>query len=75
MPQLNLTDAHVRVLKPRKSTYHVRDLKLKGFGVRVLPSGAKRFCLHTQHRGQRSWNVQPGQKKTGMPHEKMNLLL
>ena len=50
MPQLTLTDARVRALKPRKSTYHVRDLKLKGFGVRVLPSGDKRFFLHTQQR-------------------------
>ena len=57
MPQLTLTDARVKALKPRKSTYNVHDAKLKGFGVRVLPSGAKRFFLHTQHRGQRSWNI------------------
>ena len=57
MSHLSLTDARVRALKPRKSTYHVRDAKLRGFGVRVLPSGAKRFFLHSQHRGQRSWNI------------------
>ena len=57
MSRLTLTDARVRVLKPRKYTYPVRDAKLKGFGVRVLPSGAKRFFLHTQYRGQRSWNL------------------
>ena len=57
MPHLTLTDARVRALKPRRSTYQVRDAKLRGFGVRVLPSGAKRFFLHTQHRGQRSWHV------------------
>ena len=57
MPRLTLTDARVRALKPRKSTYHVRDAKLRGFGVRVLPSGAKRFFLHTQHHGRRSWNI------------------
>ena len=57
MSRLILTDARVRALNPRKSTYHVRDAKLKGFGVRVLPSGAKRFFLHTQYRGQRSWNL------------------
>ena len=57
MSRLTLTDARVRALKPRKSTYHLRDAKLRGFGVRVLPSGAKRFFLHTQRRGQRSWNL------------------
>ena len=57
MPHLTLTDARVRALKPRKSTYNVRDAKLRGFGVRVLPSGAKRFFCHIQHRGQRSWHL------------------
>ena len=57
MSHLSLTDARVRALKARKSTYHVRDAKLRGFGVRVLPSGAKRFFLHSQHRGQRSWHI------------------
>ena len=57
MPHLTLTDARVRALKPRKSTYHVRDAKLRGFGVRVLPSGAKRFFLHSQHRGKRKWRI------------------
>lgn len=57
MSRLTLTDARVRALKPRKSAYQIHDLELKGFGVRVLPSGAKRFYLHPQHRGQRSWNI------------------
>ena len=57
MPRLTLTDARVRALKARKSTYHVRDAKLRGFGVRVLPSGVKRFFLHSQHRGERKWNL------------------
>ena len=45
MPNHPLTDARIRALRSRKSTYHVRDAKLRGFGVRVLPSGAKRFFL------------------------------
>ena len=57
IPRLTLTDARVRALKPRKSTYHVRNAKLRGFGVRVLPSGVKRFFLHSQHRGERKWNL------------------
>ena len=57
MSNLTLTDARVRALRPRKSTYNIRDAKLRGFGVRVLPSGAKRFFLHIQHRGTRVWKM------------------
>ena len=53
MPNLTLSDARVKALRPRKTARDIRDAKLRGFGVRVLPSGAKRFFLHTQHRGQR----------------------
>jgi integrase len=53
----NLTDARVTALKPRKATYDVRDGKLKGFGVRVLASGSKRFFVHSQHRGERVWKI------------------
>ena len=57
MSNLTLTDARVRALRTRKSAYDIRDAKLRGFGVRVLRSGAKRFFLHIQHRGQRVWNI------------------
>ncbi len=57
MPNLTPTDARVRAFRSRKRTYDIRDPKLRGFGVRVLPSGAKRFFLHIQHRGQRVWNI------------------
>ena len=57
MPHITLTDARVRVLRSRKSAYDIRDAKLRGFGVRVLPSGAKRYFLHIQHRGQRMWHI------------------
>ena len=57
MPRTNLTDARVRALKPRKSPYDIRDGKLKGFGVRVPPSGRKRFFVHCQHRGKRVWKI------------------
>jgi len=33
------------------------DRDLKGFGVRVLPSGAKRYFIHSQHRGRRVWKI------------------
>ena len=42
---------------PRPSAYDVRDAKLRSFGVRVLPSGARRFFIHTQHRGTRVWKM------------------
>ena len=57
MPRTNLTDARVAALRPRKSSYDVRDARLKGFGVRVLPSGGKRFFVHCQHRGKRVWKI------------------
>ena len=57
MLRTNLTDARIRALKPRKTPCDVRDGKLKGFGVRVLPSGRKMFFIHCQHRGQRIWKT------------------
>lgn len=52
-----LTQARVGALKPRGTAYDVRDRQLRGFGVRVLPSGGKRFFVHCQHRGERIWRI------------------
>ncbi len=57
MPHLTLSDARVRALKPRSASYDLRDATLRGFGVRVLPSGAKRFFIHIQHRRTRVWKT------------------
>ena len=57
MPGISLTDARVRALRPRKTAYDTRDSKLTGFGIRVLPSGRKRFFVHCQHRGERVWKI------------------
>ena len=57
MPKTILTDAGVDALQPRKTAYDIRDGELKGFGVRVLPSGRKRFFVHSQHRGERVWKT------------------
>ena len=57
MATLRLTQARVHALKRRKSAYDVRDRDLKGFGVRVLASGAKRYFIHSQYNGQRVWKI------------------
>ena len=57
MATLRLSDRRVDALKPRKSAYDVRDRELKGFGIGVLPSGAKRFFIHSQCNGRRVWKI------------------
>ncbi len=57
MTTVRLNESRVHSLEPRKSTYDVRDRELKGFGIRVLPSGAKRYFIHSQHRGRRVWKI------------------
>ena len=53
MPNVRLSQSRIEALRPRRSPYDVRDAELKGFGVRVLPSGSKRFFIHSQHEGRR----------------------
>ena len=57
MATVRLDERRVDRLKPRKSAYDIRDRDLKGLGVRVLPSGAKRYFVHSQHRGRRVWKI------------------
>ena len=57
MARTNLTDARVGALAPRKTAYDLRDGTLRGFGVRVTPSGGKRFFVHCQHKGKRVWKA------------------
>ena len=57
MPRIALTPARVEALKPRKTSRDIRDAKLRGFGVRVLPGGSKRFFVQCQHRGERVWKI------------------
>ncbi|MYE60450.1 MAG: tyrosine-type recombinase/integrase [Alphaproteobacteria bacterium] len=57
MPNIRLSQHRVEALEARKSPYDVRDAELKGFGIRVLPSGAKRFFVHSQHEGRRVWKT------------------
>ena len=57
MATRRLNQGRVDALKPRRSAYDVRDRDLKGFGVRVLPSGTKRYFIHSQHDGRRIWKI------------------
>lgn len=57
MPRTRLSESRIEALEPRKAPYDVRDGELKGFGVRVLPSGKKRFFIHSQHEGGRLWKT------------------
>ena len=57
MPRKSLTEARVRMLKPRKTSRDVRCGKLRGFGVRVLPSGRKSFFIYCQYAGERIWKT------------------
>ena len=50
-----LRQSRVDRLRPRRQPYAVRDPALRGFGVRVAPSGARRFFLQVQHAGTRVW--------------------
>ena len=57
MATRRLNQGRVDALKPRRSSYDVRDRVLKGFGVRILPSGTKRYFIHSQHDGRRIWKI------------------
>ena len=57
MATLRLNERRVEALKPRKSTYDIRDHDLKGFGVRVTPSGTKHYFVHTQYQRRRIWKI------------------
>ena len=57
MPNIALSEARVKAPRPRRSACDIRDAKFRGFGVRVMPTGAKRFFIHIQHRGTRVWKM------------------
>ena len=57
MPAIRLTQRRVDALRRRKTVRDVRDRELKGYGVRILPSGAKRYFIHSQHQGRRVWKI------------------
>ena len=73
MPKITLTEARVKALKPRRAAYDIRDSKLRGFGVRVLPSGVKTRCERPGGDGGGgggflfAWDTPPPAHKEGQP--------
>ncbi len=57
MATARLTDARIRALKPAAAARDIRDSDLKGFGIRIMPSGRRRFFIHTQCDGRRVWKI------------------
>ena len=57
MPTIRLTQRRVDALRPRRKVRDVRDAELKGYGVRVMPSGTRRYFIHSQNRGKRVWKI------------------
>ncbi|MDE0241385.1 MAG: site-specific integrase [bacterium] len=57
MATVRLTQHRVDTLVPNGKTRDVRDKDLRGFGVRLLPSGRKRYFLHSQTDGRRVWHA------------------
>ena len=55
MPNIRLSQRRVDSLKPSKTVCDIRDRDLKGFAVRVLPSGRQSYFIHVQHQGRRVW--------------------
>ena len=57
MPRIALTESRIKALKPRRNARDIRDARLRGFGVRVLPSGRKCYFIQRQHLGERVWKI------------------
>ena len=57
MATTKLTRARIEALRPRKTVRDIRDAELKGFGLRLYPSGRKCFFTHGQHEGKRVWRI------------------
>ena len=57
MTTVRLTQRRIDEFRPRKSVYDIRDRDLKGFGVRIMPSGTKSWFVHIQSDGRRTWRT------------------
>lgn len=57
MAKAKLTEGRVSALRPRKNVRDIRDSHLRGFGVRVYPSGRKCYFIQIQYEGRRAWKI------------------
>ena len=53
MPTMHLDQRRADALRPRKAAYDIRDRDLRGFGIRVRPSGRRIWFVHVQSDGER----------------------
>ena len=57
MPPVRLDQRRAGTLRPRRTAYDIRDRDLKGFGIRVAPSGRKTWFVHVRRDGERVWRT------------------
>ncbi|MDE0243094.1 MAG: integrase arm-type DNA-binding domain-containing protein, partial [bacterium] len=57
MAKTRFTEARIKALRPRRTVRDIRDADLRGFGVRLYPTGRKCFFIHSQHEGKRVWKI------------------
>ncbi len=57
MARIRLTQARIEALRSGKAVRDIRDAELKGFGVRLYPSGRRCFFINNQHEGKRVWRI------------------
>jgi len=51
LPTAKLKQSIISSFKPQKRAYVVRDIFLKGFGIKVIPSGQRTYFLDCQRKG------------------------
>jgi len=57
MANRRLTQRLIDTIKPGVSVREIRDTELRGFGLRILPSGRRRFFVHAESSGRRRWTT------------------
>ena len=53
MPTMHLDRHRADALRPRRAAYDIRDRDLRGFGIRVRPSGRRIWFVHVRCGGER----------------------
>ena len=57
MPTMHLDQRRADALRPRRAACDIRDRGLRGFGIRVRPSGRRIWFIHVQCGGERVWRT------------------